>query len=178
MPRKAAAASSRNEQENVAVEKERRKERKKSPNKCPSPRSKNLHPNVFHQDGQSSAFKSPSGHAGICVDEPLAVASEGNALEHACSRSSELVPAGNLRTFRLSISEKVEARHDTYVAADETGDTGSGITSEQSVSVLRSNPITAIFAIADWKLLIIKLWSAIIQKPDRSASKRATVYLS
>ena len=105
------------------------------------------------------------------------MASEGNALEHACSRSSELVPAGYLRTLKLSISEKVEAEHDTYVAADETGDIGSGITSEQSVSVLRSNPITAIFAIADWKLLIIKLWSAIIRKSDRSASKRVTAYL-
>lgn len=53
------------------------------------------------------------------------------------------------------------SKRSTYTAAVPTGATGSGMTSVQSMSVLLSKPITDITAIADWKLLIIKLWSAI-----------------
>lgn len=53
------------------------------------------------QDGQSLVLRSPLGHCGICVSfELAAAATDGNAEEQACCRSSLLVPSGYLRKQR------------------------------------------------------------------------------
>lgn len=84
----------------------------------------------------------------------------GREMGRSFGRRTGLYQQGNYTNslFVFQSLARKQAKKSTHVAGLETGGSGSGITSEQSMSSSTFWPTTASFAIADLKLAIMSCW--------------------